>query len=600
MAQHPYYWSTSLLLDFEGSGATITDISPTPKTPSSVNGDATQSALQAKTGAKSLKLDGTGDWIDYASHADFDFDSGPFTVSCWFRPAALGINQGLFNYTIDAASNDTHVAWHIRVTTANKVDATIYIGGVKKTLLSTTALALDTWAHIEYSRSATGLCTLRINGVVDPTPIVYAGVVQTPASRLMRIGKYSASNPFYPNGYMDGVVIVKGVEVHTADFIPEYEVYEVPPPPAGSADVTLPMFTGESFGGAYSEMTLPMLQMKSSGGASAEVLLPMFGIRATGHDATGERVANVVLPMFQIETRGGAVAQMNLPMFNIEATGTVPVTIEARVMLPMFDIEASGTTTTVGSARVTLPMFTGRGVAGGNASVDIPMFAIESGGTTGIIGQASVILPMFDIDARGTAGVVITAHVVLPMIETVRPSSAHVTLPMFGIVAIGHATVTMTYEAYSMNLKPSNKAGIHEVTHWTNIPFDGIVRHGTKYYGWGPQGLHLIGGALDGATPIPWAWHTAITDFGTSQRKFLRELVLSGRIGPSAVASVSVGERADTTYSYSTPRGQLAQNYRVKTGRGLKDAYYKFGLSGTDVGDVDSVSFGTAEGTRRI
>lgn len=43
-----------------------------------------------------------------------------------------------------------------------------------------------------------------------------------------------------------------------------------------------------------------------------------------------------------------------------------------------------------------------------------------------------------------------------------------------------------------------------------------------------------------------------------------------------------------------------AQNCRVRTGKGLKDAFYSVGLSGSDVGDVDSVTFGTADSTRRI
>jgi hypothetical protein len=536
MALHPYYWSTALLLNFEdASSTTFTDISPTPKTPSSVNGSAANSATQFKTGTKSLVVDGTTAYLDYATDAGYDFGSGAFTVSLWYRPATITGTQSLVYHGIAAAAADADIAFFLWVV-SGKAYGRFNIGGAQKNIIGLTTLTIGQWHHIEYSRDDAGVTRLFLDGVSDTGSISYPGIIQTPASRIMRIGRYSTANPYYANGYIDGLTITKGYADHTATFTPNAAVYTATPPTTGSAAVTLPMFTGSAVGGGFAGVSLPMLTAVASGGATAQVLLPMFAIRATGHDSTGERTASVVLPMFQIEARGGAVAQMNLPMFNIASTGTVPVTINARVMLPMFDIEARGTVGTVGSARVTLPMFTGKGVGGGHASVDIPMFQIEAGGTTGIIGSASVVLPMFDIESRGTMGIVITAHVVLPMIESVRPSSAHVLLPMFGIVAIGHATVTITYEAYCVNLKPGNKAGIHEVTRWTDLPFDGIVRHGNNYYGWGEQGLHLIGGATDNTAPVAWAWKTAITDFGTSQKKALREMVFSGRIGPTAVA----------------------------------------------------------------
>lgn len=599
--EHPYYWSTGLILNFEdASSTTFTDISPTPKTPSSVNGTAANSATQPKTGTKSLFLDGNSDWLEYASHADFDFGSGAFTVSMWWYPSNVTTNQQLAGLNVAAASTDADVAWAIRPGTTGLVNCYIYIGGAPKLITSTTPLAINTWHHIEYSRDASNVCRIRINGVSDATPITYAGTIQTPASRVLRVGRYSTASAQYANGYIDGLVITKGYAVNSADFTPSSELYVASPPGTIEAEFTIPAFTTVAYGGASAAASIPMFTASALGGASASFDIPMFGIRAVGHDATGERSAAFDMPMFEIEAKGGALARFTLPMFGINATLTVPVSMSARVALPMFDIESSGTVGVAGNATLTLPMFGIESHGGGQASVDIPMFAIDASATTGSVGSARFVLPMFDIESGGTVGVVIRASFTIPMFESVQPSSAHVNLPMFGIVAIGHATVTVVYEGYAVNLKPSNKAGVHEVTRWTQYPFEGILRLGNAYIGWGASGLYSIGGDNDNGADIAWAWKTAITDFGTSQKKALREIVLGGRIGPTAVASVSVGEKADVTYSYSTPRGQLAQNYRVKTGKGLKDAFYSFGLSGSDVGDVDSVEFGTGISTRRI
>ncbi len=599
--QHPYYWSTALLLNFEdASSTTFTDISPTPKTPATVSETAQNSATQAKTGTKSLYLDGTNDWLSYAQHADFDFGAGAFTVSFWFRPASVSINQEMVGYHIANALSDADLAWFIRLSTTGKITCGFYTGSTSTTMAGNTAMLINTWNHVEVSRDASGVCRMFLNGVSDATQVTVAGTLNTPASRLLRIGRYRDADLFYVDGYIDGLVITKGYAEHTAAFTPTFDLYEASPPGTGDAEFTIPAFTAVAYGGASAAASIPMFTASALGGASASFDIPMFGIRATGHDATGERSAAFDMPMFEIEANGGALARFTLPMFGINATLTVPVSMSARVALPMFEIESSGTVGVAGNATLTLTMFGIESHGGGQASVDLPMFAIDASATTGSVGSARFVLPMFDIESGGTVGIVIRASFTIPMFESVQPSSAHVNLPMFGIVAIGHATVTVVYEGYAVNLKPSNKAGVHEVTRWTGMPFDGIVRHGNNYYGWGAQGLHLIGGATDGGNDIAWAWHTAITDFGTSQRKPIRELLFRGRVGPTAAASVSVGERADVTYNYSTPRGQLAQNYRVKTGKGLKDAYYSFGLSGSDVGDVDSVEFGTGISTRRI
>ena len=353
--------------------------------------------------------------------------------------------------------------------------------------------------------------------------------------------------------------------------------------------------------GGYADLVGPMGTAYMQGSAQADIAGPMGSLYATMRDLTGEREFNGTSPMGTLSMQGGAAADLTAPMGTLVSSMTVPVSITAELVCPMGTLVASMTADLLMRADIRLSSAgTLDAYFGAQAELTAPMGTLDSAATVGALMSFTATAPIGQLEAIATAGILMRADLTSPMLRAAPGMDFDVIGPMGTLSAILTATVTITYEAYCLNLKPGNKGGVHELTRWNVVPFDGIARYGNDYYGWGPGGLHLIGGALDAGQPIAWNWHTAITDFGTSQRKYLRELVLSGRIGPTAVASVSVGEKADVTYNYSTPRGQLAQNYRVKTGKGLKDAYYAIGLSGTDVGDVDSVAFGTADGTRRL
>ena len=55
-----------------------------------------------------------------------------------------------------------------------------------------------------------------------------------------------------------------------------------------------------------------------------------------------------------------------------------------------------------------------------------------------------------------------------------------------------------------------------------------------------------------------------------------------------------------TAYSHTNPRGDDAQNYRQKFGKGIKDRYYAIGASGTGDLTLDNLEFDIAQLTRRI
>jgi len=605
MAVHPYYWQSSLLLNFEDpSATTFTDISPTPKTPTVVGG-AVNSATQFKSGAKSLATDGSGDYLEYAQHADFDFGTGAFRIRLWLWLNAITTARVALAYTTAAASTDAELPFWVSVTAAGKLEFRFYdsTNSLRRTLTGATTLAINTWYPIEVARTAAGDVSLRLNGTTDATTTNFPGAVGTVSGRLLRVGRYSSAFPLELNGFVDGLEILKGTSGEGGNYTPTFDLFEVAPPATATAAVTIPALTAVGYGGASVDATIPAPTISAAAGGNAEVTIPFPQILAQGHDATGERAAAVVIPFPQIVALAGARAAVTIPFPVIEASMTVPVRITASVVIPFPQIIArlTGTERMTASVVIPFPQIDAKG--GGNAEVTVPAFTASASATVGAIMQALVTIPFPQISASGAAGIVINAYVLIPMIQSVPNGRAFVVIPFPTIVARGSAVVAVTYEAYAVNLMPGESMP-NQVTRYTNYAFDHIIRHQDSYYGFKSGGVYLLGGATDyAATPtaVPWDWKTAITGFGSRQKKQVREGFIHGRLGPNVTASVSIGEAADETYAATIVRGSTAQAHRVKYGKGLKAEFWSFGFSGTGpTCDVDSMEHEPVELTRRL
>jgi hypothetical protein len=211
---------------------------------------------------------------------------------------------------------------------------------------------------------------------------------------------------------------------------------------------------------------------------------------------------------------------------------------------------------------------------------------------------------MAEIEMAMSSGGTMSFALEMPMPVAGPWGRIEAVMPMARIEFIARSVVVVTYEAYAVNLQPGDRMP-HQVTRYANFPFNQIVRYQGRYIGVADDGLYELGGATDYASPTPaaiaWAWKTGITDFGSSQMKVDRQLVIGGRLGANVVASVSAGEKADVTYTYKPERGRDAQNYRVKLGKGFKARYYSFGLAGTgEDGDIDTIDFDAQENSRKI
>lgn len=389
------------------------------------------------------------------------------------------------------------------------------------------------------------------------------------------------------------------------------DIYDAGGPSSGTgsltADVSTPMLALGAYFGGGADIATPMLTLSAAliGGNSALLTLPMLTLDAAAHDSTGENAVDYVIPMLTLQADFGATVNAILPMLVLDAQGTGTAFLTAELTLPMITLDAAGTGSPWSiTADITLPILTLGAHFGGGAAVSLPMLTVDISATAGGILSAEITLPLLTADIQVTLQNYGWADITLPMIQPAGSMTFNVVLPMLTLDAVVSAIVTATYEAYAINLNHVPKRGVEpvdEMTRYTNFPFTQVVRYKNSYYGVGADGnLYLLEGTADVATPIPWAFKTAMTDFDSPTKKTIASGYFSGRFGPASALALYSGEDGGTVYSYSTPRDALAQNHRQKFGKGLKERYHALGASGTGALELDKIELDVHNMTRRI
>lgn len=334
---------------------------------------------------------------------------------------------------------------------------------------------------------------------------------------------------------------------------------------------------------------------------------PMATLVATAHNSTGENAANITAPTPTVVAYFGSAAKVNAPVPTLVASGTAQNWLTASVVGPAGEVSAAATVSGTSQIVATAPMATLIGYGGMVCSVTLTGRAtVRSSATSGGTGAVSIGAPMarlalFEVTTESFS----TADILAPAGQMGATLQAWVLAPMATLSAIGSATVTATYEAYAVNLlhPPAARgqaAPVDEATRYTNFPFTHVVRYRNSYYGANATGLYLLEGTTDDGVAIPWAMRTAMTDFRMPTLKTVSSVYVSGRFGPGAELQLHVGEGATSSYSYTTPRGAGAQNYRQAFGKGNKARYYALGMSGSDAVELDGVEFDIHQTTRRI
>lgn len=298
----------------------------------------------------------------------------------------------------------------------------------------------------------------------------------------------------------------------------------------------------------------------------------------------------------------GAVARLTMPSPSLVAAGTITNVARAQLTMPMPMLTASVLAGNVARARLVLPGYALFAYCGSSARLALEgEFSLTASGLSGGVMRAKLAMPQFVVTAHATQENFGRARLVMPMLIVVPSARANLTLPMPLLTASIKTMVAAEYEAYAINLKPGAETP-NQVTHYTDFPFNQIVRFNNAYYGVAADGLYLLEGDTDAGAPIAWNWQSALSDFESRHFKRAVSAYIGGRLGDETELRVIVGEQSESDYAYAAVRGSNAQTYRSKFGRGLKSRYYAIGMqdqNGSAV-EIDTIELEIEELTRSI
>lgn len=307
-------------------------------------------------------------------------------------------------------------------------------------------------------------------------------------------------------------------------------------------------------------------------------------------------------PMQSVSAFGGATATLTAPVYTLSASATGTNFGKSALVAPMQKVAATGTVSEVGNFGEFLGPKMGLliGYGGAISRIVIGCQVVDASGTAGSVGWAALSCPLFELTANATENTHGAAELIAPMGHMVNGAIAYLIAPMGKLTAIGSAVVSATYEAYAVNLTHTAKEPVDEVTHYTNFPFDKIVRYKNSYFGMNATGLYLLEGTTDDGTPTPYVFETALTDFGAPEHKTVVSARMGGKLAPAETVTLFVGDMTSVAYPYTTPRGDYAQTYRQKFGRGIKARYFALGVSGVGGFELDTLDLEINKLTRSI
>jgi len=158
------------------------------------------------------EFDGSADYLDVTSSADFNFGTGEFTVECWYYSptASAGSNQEIFHTNVSAATNQ------LSLRTKNNLFILFFNSG-QPTINSGAYVNNNQWHHLAATRDSGGTARVFVDGV-QRNSADWSTVDITNAG--------SAGAPRIGNG-VDGKIsnlrAIKGQALYTSNFTPPTE-----------------------------------------------------------------------------------------------------------------------------------------------------------------------------------------------------------------------------------------------------------------------------------------------------------------------------------------------------------------------------------------
>ncbi len=215
----PYFANVSLLLRGGGTALSISDDSSNNFTVTKY-GNAQISNSIYKYGTTSLAFDGNGDYLTLLNSNVSDFNTGNFTIECWYYHISHTNTQPCIfsnynNYTAGALSL---FAGH-DAAAGDKFQVALNGGGFPA-IQSSTTLSQNTWYHLAVVRNGTTI-SLYVNGVSEGSVSISALTSLNGVGSLFYVGSTGDNlSAGAINGNIDDLRITKGVARYTVNFTP--------------------------------------------------------------------------------------------------------------------------------------------------------------------------------------------------------------------------------------------------------------------------------------------------------------------------------------------------------------------------------------------
>jgi hypothetical protein len=203
----PYFYSTSLLLHFNGAhnSTTITDTSYLPKT-GTVQGDAKLSIAKNKFGGSSIYFDGSGDYLTVPDHPGFDFGDEDFTIEYWEYRLGSGTGSVMCRVRTGQGYNPWLLGHNESGTL--KLYMSVDYANWAVSSLSMGSMIQNAWTHYAVVRQGSTVRTYQNGSQVSTAS--FTGTLPIGGGSLS-IGRYADNSTDYFNGYLDDVRITRGV-----------------------------------------------------------------------------------------------------------------------------------------------------------------------------------------------------------------------------------------------------------------------------------------------------------------------------------------------------------------------------------------------------
>jgi hypothetical protein len=225
----PYFRLTTLLLGGE-QGNTVVRDSSVNNFNLTVFGDSRATNFTPYGTGWSVYFDGTGDYLNIANNAAFDFSTGDFTFETWFYLTANGSANidGTREVILLTAfptggtlSNDYGFGIAGNTTTTG---TGLYFGrrsgGVNTSLVYNGTIDKNVWYHFAVTRSGSNV-TFYLNGSQVYQSTSFSGTVNSGGFPIKIAAlRFDGNYELYFPGYISNLRVVKGTALYTANFTP--------------------------------------------------------------------------------------------------------------------------------------------------------------------------------------------------------------------------------------------------------------------------------------------------------------------------------------------------------------------------------------------